>query len=154
MPGRAEPLDELWAWARSAGLGRIVCLAGEVEIAAKSPTYAAALAAGTGPCAIERFAIPDFSAPDDAEAFGALAARIARQLRAGRHILIHCGAGIGRTGMLAVCVLLALGQTRADGDAAVRAAGSQPETPEQHALVAWWAGRATRAGAGHHGEQR
>ena len=133
MPGRTEPLDALWAWARNAGLDGIVCLAGEMELAAKSPAYAAAVAAGRVPCEIERFPIPDFGAPDDARAFGALAARIARRLRDGWRVLIHCGAGIGRTGTLAVCVLVALGQTRADAEAAVRAAGSQPETPEQHA---------------------
>ena len=144
MPGRAEPLDALWAWARSARLDGIVCLAGEAEIAAKSPAYAEALSTSSGPCAIERVPIRDFGVPDDAEAFGALAARIAKRLHDGRRILIHCGAGIGRTGMLAMCVLLAMGYTLADANAAVRTAGSHPETAEQRALVAWWAERATR----------
>ena len=73
-------------------------------------------------------------------------------LSAGRRVLIHCGAGIGRTGTLAVCVLVALGQTRAEAEAVVRAAGSQPETPEQHALVGWWAGRAGRSAEAPGGE--
>jgi protein-tyrosine phosphatase len=145
MPGRAEPVDALWAWARDVGLDAIVCLAGDGEIAARSPAYAEALAAGNGPCAIERLAIPDFGVPDDAEAFAGLAARIATRLREGRRVLIHCGAGIGRTGTLAVCVLLAMGYTRAAAEAAVRASGSHPETAAQQDLVAWCASRMSAA---------
>ena len=79
--------------------------------------------------------------PGDREAFWALANRVAKRLTAGDRMVIHCGAGIGRTGMLAVCVLLALGEPPARAEQAVSAAGSHPETEAQRALVSWCAAR-------------
>ena len=43
--------------------------------------------------------------------------------------------------VLAVCVLLALGEPPAQAEQAVSAAGSHPETAAQRALVAWCAAR-------------
>ena len=50
---------------------------------------------------------------------------------------MHCAAGIGRTGTLAVCVLLALGLGAAEARAAVRSAGSSPQTAAQEDIVHW-----------------
>ena len=62
---------------------------------------------------------------------------VANALREGRTVLIHCGAGVGRTGMAAIGVLLALGQPLDPAIVAVQRAGSQPETKDQAALVQW-----------------
>jgi protein-tyrosine phosphatase len=145
MPGRREPLEQAWAQLRIHGIEAIVCLAASDEVRAKSPSYAAALDATTVPCAVEPFPISDFGVPDDREAFWSLASKIATQLKAGRRVLIHCGAGIGRTGTLATCVLLGLGQTDVQAQQAVSMTGSHPETPEQRALVSWCAARARGA---------
>lgn len=142
MPGRREPLEQVWEQIRSDAIQVIVCLAGPEELRAKSPSYSTAIAAKTVPCSMESFPIADFGVPGDREAFWSLASKIAMQLKAGGHVLIHCGAGIGRTGTLATCVLLALGEPRAKADQAVSAAGSHPETPEQRELVSWCAARA------------
>jgi protein-tyrosine phosphatase len=142
MPGRDEPLAQTLEHLRSHGVEVIVCLAGPDEIRRKSPEYAAAIDAKTLPCAIEVFPVPDFGVPDDREAFWTLASSVARRLSAGSRVLIHCGAGIGRTGTFATTVLLALGEPRAKARQAVSAAGSHPETAEQEALVAWCAARA------------
>ena len=139
MPGRHEPLEQVWEQIRSHSVQVIVCLAGPGEIRAKSPTYADALATKAVPCPVESFPIVDFGVPDDREAFWSLASGIANQLRAGGRVLIHCGAGIGRTGTLAVCVLLALGKPRARAEQVVLAAGSHPETADQRQLVSWCA---------------
>jgi hypothetical protein len=141
MPGRGEPIDAAWSWVRAEAVDGIVCLTGDDEIGARSPAYSAALAAGTVPCAVERFPIPDFGAPNDRSAFWQLAMSVAARVTEGQRILVHCGAGIGRTGTFAACVLLALGQPRARAEQAVRHAGSHPETPAQQELVAWCAAR-------------
>jgi protein-tyrosine phosphatase len=137
MPGRREPLEQVWEQIRSEGVQVIVCLAGRDEIRAKSPAYAAALETNTVPCTVEPFPVVDFGVPKDREAFWSLASQIAEQLRVGGRVLIHCGAGIGRTGMLALCVLLALGEPQTEAEQVVSASGSHPETAEQRALVSW-----------------
>ena len=68
-------------------------------------------------------------------AFWELAAAIAEAVRYGEQVLVHCAGGIGRTGMFACAVLIRLGYTPDDAEAAVRKAGSGPETAEQKALV-------------------
>jgi protein tyrosine/serine phosphatase len=142
MPGRHESLEQAWDQIRTHAVQAIVCLAGPEEVRAKSPSYAAALAAKTLPCSVESFPIPDFGIPGDRNQFWSLAVKIATQLKAGGRLLIHCGAGIGRTGTLAACVLIALGEPQASAEQAVSVAGSHPETTEQKELVSWCAARA------------
>lgn len=142
MPGRCEPLEQAWEHVRNHAVQTIVCLAASEEVLAKSPSYAAALSAKTVPCSMASFPIPDFGVPGDREAFWSFASRIATELRAGGRVLIHCDQGIGRTGMLATCVLLALGQSQVKAQRAVRVSGSYPVTPEQRKLVSWCAIRA------------
>jgi protein-tyrosine phosphatase len=137
MPGRHGPLEQTWEALRREGVQGVVCLAGPEEIRAKSAAYAAARAQAV-PC---QSVVPrsDFGVPDDREAFWALAC--AWRAAGGGRVVIHCGAGIGRTGTLGACVLLALGQPPAKAEQAVSAAGSHPETAGQRALVSWCAGR-------------
>ena len=52
----------------------------------------------------------------------------------GQQVLLHCAAGIGRTGTVAACVLKHLGLPAALALARVRAAGSNP----QSALQSGW----------------
>jgi len=141
MPGREEPLDRAWEDLRREGIQVVVCLAEREEICAKAPAYAAALDAHTVPCAVEFFPVEDFGVPHDREAFGALSDRVARRLTEGERVMIHCGAGVGRTGMLAACVLLALGESAARTEQAIATASSHPETAAQRALVSWCAVR-------------
>ena len=141
MPGTRGPLERTWEALRREEVQVIVCLAEPEEIRAKSATYAAALEAQAVPCPVESFPVADFGVPDDREAFWALASSVGRRLTGGERVLIHCGAGIGRTGTLAMCVLLALGEPPPKAEQAVSAAGSHPETAAQRALVSWCAAR-------------
>ncbi len=131
MPGRCESLDEAWAEVRRLAISGIVCLAPLDEIREKSPDYAKAIERQELPCDIRRLPVCDYQGPDDDEAFRELATHVAGALRRGDRILVHCGAGRGRTGMFAIATLMALGLSTEEARCQVRVAGSGPERPAQ-----------------------
>lgn len=135
MPGRCEPLDEAFAEARNLGVTRAVRLAPLDEAERKSPSYAEAIREGSLPWTEAVCEIEDYGTPPDEEAFLAAVRETAAALRAGERVLVHCGAGVGRTGTFAICVLLALGLEQEEAQRRVNRAGSRSETPEQEALV-------------------
>lgn len=135
MPGRYEPWDAFEEEARQAGIDTIVCLAPDEEIATKSSAYEEAIRKGTLAWPRLCFPIGDYSVPEDREAFIAFVAEVADLLQAGRTVLVHCGAGIGRTGTFAICLLMKLGMDRTAAEQAVTQAGSHPETDAQRALI-------------------
>ncbi len=63
-----------------------------------------------------RFAIEDMNIPKEAEAeqYGALILEIVSRLKEGENVVVHCRGGLGRTGTVAACVLVALGVHSAD----------------------------------------
>ena len=92
---------------------------------------------GQLPTEIERIhaPIPDF-APPDPETRDRAVAFLAEHVGAGRPVLVHCGAGYGRTGTILACYLVFSGM---DADAAIalvreRRPGSI-ETPAQEDAV-------------------
>ena len=73
---------------------------------------------------ILRFAIKDMGVPQEAESerFEAFVQDILQRLEQGQIVVVHCRGGLGRTGTVAACVLVALGNHSADeAIAAVRA---------------------------------
>lgn len=135
MPGWYEPLAETWAEVRFLAVAAMVSLAPLDEIREKSPEYAEAIETGAVPCQLWRLAICDYQGPDDDQVFWQLAERVAETLRQGDSVLIHCGAGIGRTGTFAIAVLMALGLPNEEAQHRVKAAGSEPErTAQRNAL--------------------
>lgn len=143
MPGRYEALERVWDQVSSDAVGTIVCLTERDEIHAKSYEYAHALEHGSVPCAVLSFEIPDRGAPADREGFWLLAGNVAQRLRSGETILIHCAGGVGRTALLAISVLLALGQAADQARSVVSRAGSTVETAPQSSLIAWCAAKAS-----------
>lgn len=139
MPGRREPLESVWAEAKQEDVKVLVRLTDLAEIQSKSPAYADALAKHEVPFEVLAFEIPDYGVPDDRGTYWAAARRAATRLQAGEVVLIHCGAGIGRTGMFAVSVLLALGEPIDSAEDAVSRAGSGSQTDDQRKLTVWCA---------------
>ena len=139
MPGRYEAIESVWHQVRKEAVRAIVCLAEKDELYEKSSEYAQALEAGTVPCRVLAFEIPDRGAPEDRDAFWALAGDVAKRLESGEAVLIHCAGGVGRTATLAVCVLLALGEPAGEARSTVSRAGSTVETAPQSQLISWCA---------------
>jgi protein-tyrosine phosphatase len=143
MPGRFETIERVWQQLKSEAVGAIVCLNEEYEIRLKSSKYADALETGTVPCSVVPFEIREGGVPADRHAFWALANDLANRLRCGEALLIHCAGGVGRTAMLAVSVLLALGEPFNEAESAVSRAGSIVETIAQIEMLSWCAAQAS-----------
>jgi protein-tyrosine phosphatase len=139
MPGRFEAIERVWHQVRIDAVGAIVCLNEEYEIRVKSSRYAEALESGAVPCYVLPFEIREGGVPEDRDAFWALANDVAKRLRCGQAVLIHCAGGVGRTAMLAVSVLLALGEPINEAESAVSRAGSTVETMPQIEMLSWCA---------------
>ena len=82
--------------------------------------------------AIEDFGTPDLQA---LESWQQLKAVILAALARDETVLLHCAAGLGRTGMMAACLLVACGQTPEAAITQVRAA--RPGTIETEAQAAF-----------------
>lgn len=81
--------------------------------------------------------IPDHGLPPSSKAFNSLVKELANEIAGGQAVVAHCYAGIGRTGLLAACVLHKLGvPTNQIFEVLKDARGyDMPETPAQREWV-------------------
>lgn len=135
MPGRHETLERFFERIEEQHIARIIRLTSLDEVREKSPEYHQALKGGNIPCPAVDCAVPDGGIPEDESAFLKKVRRTADWLRTGERVLVHCGAGIGRTGLFAICTLVALGMSLDVAERAVHEAGSRPEADIQRAFV-------------------
>jgi atypical dual specificity phosphatase len=129
IAGMARPIgreDGLWRWLKEKGVGLVVCLT-------LAPPAADEMAAA----GIDVLHVPvaDFSAPtvEDIEKF-LEQARFYRH--EGKGIVVHCGAGVGRTGTMIACYLVDRGMTSREAiDLVRRKRPGSIETADQEEAV-------------------
>ena len=124
--------DEISSW-KSAGVEVVVSLLEDDEIQELDLSLEEVFCSSAGIQYI-RFPIKDRGLPTEIRA---LIRDLADRLSAGNNILVHCRAGIGRTGLLASAVLIQIGE---QPDEALRAVGqargvSVPDTEAQRDWV-------------------
>ena len=113
-------------------------IAALVSLTLEPPAPQAIQAAGLEPLHLP---VPDFAAPT-AEQIDQFVAFARERIQAGRAVGVHCGAGLGRTGTLLACYLVALGEDAEEAiDSVRRIRPRSIETPEQEACVRDYARR-------------
>lgn len=99
--------EEVAAW-RLASLSMVVSLLESQEVRELELKEQPALCAAHG-IEFRHFPIPDRGTPSSGREVFALVAELSSVLTQGKAVAIHCRAGIGRTGVVAGCLLHALG---------------------------------------------
>jgi Tyrosine phosphatase family len=134
MPGRLAGWPAFVAEAERHGLTDIVCLNPLHEVASGSPAYHQAIVKKTLPWRWHPLAMHNFGLADEA-VFRSSIEQLADGLLAGQVVLLHCSAGLGRTGTAAACVLKRLGVPTEQALRQVLAAGSNPQSALQSGLI-------------------
>ena len=137
--------DEMADW-RRAGMDTVLSLLTQEEERDLDLKQEASQAKAAGMNFVS-LPIPDRQVPTSRSEVSAMLDRIDADLSAGRNVVIHCRQGIGRTGLIAACLLIGKGQTpKAAVNAVSAARGNQvPETDEQRRWIDHYA--AALAGA-------
>ena len=136
IPGRFTDLESDLAQMRDSGVELIVCLTPQDEMQAKSERYFEAVVDQR--LGIEHVELPieDQGVPLDVEAYDDLVRRVQLLLGDGKAVLVHCAAGVGRTGVFIISVLQNLGHDTEEATQIARQAGSWPENNEQRSFLA------------------
>ena len=138
MPGRFEAWSDFLAEARAAKRSLVLCLTPLEEVASGAPGYHRAILQGTLPFAWHNLPMRNYGLPLNQGAFRAGIERAGAALSTGDSVLLHCAAGMGRTGTAAACVLKHLGLPADEALQRIRDAGSNPENALQSGLVNWF----------------
>ncbi|MEM9203343.1 MAG: tyrosine-protein phosphatase [Actinomycetota bacterium] len=114
------------------GAQTVVCLQTDAEISRRFPDYLAWLRL-PAPAEVMRAPIEDHLVIDDRD-MASLVRAIVRRLGRGEGVVVHCGAGWGRAGLVAALVLVAYGSGVDDALARVRAArpAAGPQSVDQN----------------------
>ena len=136
-PGRVyrRHLDDDLATLRAAGVGRLVLLVEDHELSRWGDVDIVERASVSGP-AVDRRPIPDGSPPASMDAMDRILASVADGRRTA-NVAVACMGGVGRTGTVAACALVAAGWDAATAIRRVRAVRhpTAVETSEQERFV-------------------
>ncbi len=140
IPGRNESWDEFVYGLKEMSIDVLVNLVPLKEIKYVYPDYYKQISEGSLPTEYKYFPITDYSAPssDERTEYKEFISSILKLIRNDKRILIHCGAGIGRTGTVAACILLKAGLSLEKSMEIVDLAGSGAEVDEQLELLDWY----------------
>ncbi len=148
-PGRCRPDGRGRPWQRDLsadaqaiagrGFASVLTLLPDAELAALGVPDLGAGVVQAG-MVWHQLPIADFGVPDPHTqlAWATRQAQLSTQLLAGQSLLVHCAAGLGRTGTMVALLLKAMGRSSAEAVAAVRAA--RPGTIETAAQLAFVSG--------------
>lgn len=103
------------------GAAVLVSLVEDAELNLLSIADLAARAESAG-LDLLRFPFRDAGIPASVEAADAIVSAVLDAVRAGRNVVVHCRGGLGRTGLVAACCLVALGLDSTDAISRVRTA--------------------------------
>jgi protein-tyrosine phosphatase len=128
-PDRRKVIEEV------GGTTTVVCLVERHELDGRYPEYVAWLERSDATDVVW-FPIPDLHAPDVGR-LSPLVDQLVRHVHEGEALVVHCGAGMGRAGTIAACVLIRLGLAP---DVALQSVadarpGAGPEVGAQRELV-------------------
>jgi protein-tyrosine phosphatase len=137
MPGRNGDWEADRDAIIAAGADVVICLPPMDELRAEAPAYVKAIEARSLPWEHMHLPTPDFGVFDDRDEFLRVVHDVSKRLHTGQTIVVHCAAGIGRSGTFAMSVLMALGLSYQKALEGVQAVGSNPEAQSQRALLAW-----------------
>jgi len=141
-PAGGDWLEDDVRWLKQSGVDVVVSLLESSEIAGFELGYEkeACLAQGIS---FLSFPITDRSVPSSKQETLVFAQSLYDLLHSGRNVAIHCLAGIGRSTIVAACVLLLNGLTIDDALVRIeRARGCRvPDTPEQREWITQFVNR-------------
>lgn len=135
LPGREGTLAADLEAIRALRVDWIVNLAEREECEQQSPDYLSTASLSGQSWRWTHLPIPANSIPADRSSLLHTVEELADLLWQGRRILIHCSGGVGRSGSVAILVLLKIGLPLMDASIRVADAGSGLESPEQETLI-------------------
>ncbi|HWQ67204.1 MAG TPA: hypothetical protein VN372_10070 [Methanospirillum sp.] len=146
VPCRYESREVFEAWAARKNITDVACLLSNHDILERSPEYPYVINNPNKKWRHRQFPVPDFGIPFDREEYLKFACSIAIGIKEGKITLVHCGAGIGRTGCLSIVVLLLLGFSLEEAKNMTHHAGGSPENEKQWELIHWCQNKIEEAG--------
>jgi protein-tyrosine phosphatase len=132
--------DEIASW-RSSGVATVVSLLEEHEERDLDLKEERSEAEKQG-LKFVSFPIVDRDVPTSRDKFGDMLETLHRELAAGQNVVLHCRQGIGRTGLVAACLLVSDGLDPHEAIARLKAARGLevPETAQQLRWITDFAG--------------